>query len=111
MNGWFLGKVFWLSDFYDLVDVVINFVIFGMGLKIKNLEVFVFGKCLIMLVEGFWGMFLYLSEFFLVVLFLFEMGVEIIRLLGEFEVCEWLVEGVWNYVLMWFSEDVVYREL
>ena len=51
-----LGHVEELSDFYDQVDVVINPVEFGTGLKIKNCEAISFGKPLLTTPHGFEGM-------------------------------------------------------
>lgn len=51
-----LGRVDKLSDFYDRIDVVINPVQFGTGLKIKNAESLRFGKLLITTLNGFHGM-------------------------------------------------------
>lgn len=43
----FLGEVPTLEDFYRRVDIVVNPVQFGTGLKIKNVEALAFGKPLI----------------------------------------------------------------
>jgi hypothetical protein len=51
-----LGQVDQLSDFYDQVDIVINPVRFGAGLKIKNCEAIDFGKPLITTSHGVAGM-------------------------------------------------------
>ena len=51
-----LGRVDELSEFYDKIDVVINPVQFGTGLKIKNAESLRFGKLLITTLNGFHGM-------------------------------------------------------
>ena len=51
-----LGRVDKLSEFYDQIDVVINPVQFGTGLKIKNAESLRFGKLLITTLNGFDGM-------------------------------------------------------
>ncbi|MFK7768525.1 MAG: glycosyltransferase [Mariniblastus sp.] len=51
-----LGRVDSLSTFYDQIDVVINPVEFGTGLKIKNCEALAFGKPLLTTPHGFEGM-------------------------------------------------------
>ncbi|MCH2182974.1 MAG: glycosyltransferase family 4 protein [Mariniblastus sp.] len=51
-----LGKVGAIRDFYDQIDVLINPVEFGTGLKIKNAEALRFGKLLITTTQGFDGM-------------------------------------------------------
>ncbi|MEM9412657.1 MAG: glycosyltransferase [Planctomycetota bacterium] len=51
-----LGRVENIEDFYDQIDVVINPVEFGTGLKIKNAESLRFGKLLITTTNGFDGM-------------------------------------------------------
>lgn len=44
-----VGLVDELDDFYWVIDVVVNFMIGGIGLKIKLLEVFFYGKFLIVI--------------------------------------------------------------
>lgn len=51
-----LGRVDNLNDFYKRVDVVINPIQFGAGLKIKNCEALEFGKPLITTSHGLNGM-------------------------------------------------------
>ncbi len=51
-----LGRIERVEDFYDAIDVVINPVQFGTGLKIKNAESLRFGKLLITTLNGFNGM-------------------------------------------------------
>jgi hypothetical protein len=51
-----LGRIDHVEDFYDAIDVVINPVQFGTGLKIKNAESLRFGKLLITTLNGFNGM-------------------------------------------------------
>lgn len=51
-----LGRVDRVEDFYDAIDIVINPVRFGTGLKIKNAESLRFGKLLITTLNGFTGM-------------------------------------------------------
>ncbi len=51
-----LGHVRTIDDFYDQIDVLINPVEFGTGLKIKNAEALSFGKLLITTTQGFDGM-------------------------------------------------------
>ena len=51
-----IGMIDELSTFYDQVDVVINPVKFGSGLKIKNCEALAFGKPVLTTEHGFDGM-------------------------------------------------------
>ena len=51
-----LGKVANLRSFYDLIDLAINPVEFGTGLKIKNCEAIAFGKPLLTTTHGILGM-------------------------------------------------------
>ena len=51
-----LGRVDRVEDFYDSIDLVINPVQFGTGLKIKNAESLRYGKLLITTLNGFTGM-------------------------------------------------------
>ncbi len=51
-----LGRIDRIEEFYDQIDVVINPVQFGTGLKIKNAESLRFGKLLITTTNGFNGM-------------------------------------------------------
>ena len=51
-----LGRIDSIDEFYDQIDVVINPVEFGTGLKIKNAESLRFGKLLITTTNGFDGM-------------------------------------------------------
>ena len=51
-----LGKVERLAEFYNCVDIVINPVQFGAGLKIKNCEALEYGKPLITTSHGVEGM-------------------------------------------------------
>ena len=51
-----MGRVEGLEEFYNRVDVVINPVEFGTGLKIKNCEAIAFGKPLLTTSHGFVGM-------------------------------------------------------
>ena len=51
-----IGMIDELSTFYDQVDVVINPVKFGSGLKIKNCEALAFGKPVLTTKHGFDGM-------------------------------------------------------
>ena len=51
-----LGRVDRVEDFYDAIDLVINPVQFGTGLKIKNAESLRYGKLLITTLNGFTGM-------------------------------------------------------
>ena len=48
-----IGPVGQASDFYSCVDLVINPVAFGAGLKIKNCEAFAFGKPAVVTQHGF----------------------------------------------------------
>lgn len=52
----FLGRVANLSDFYSRIDVSVNPVRFGAGLKIKNVEALAFGKALVTTTIGAAGM-------------------------------------------------------
>ena len=51
-----LGQIDEVEQFYDQIDIVINPVEFGTGLKIKNAESLRFGKLLITTTNGFDGM-------------------------------------------------------
>ena len=51
-----IGRVSAIEEFYDQIDVLINPVEFGTGLKIKNAEALSFGKLLITTMQGFDGM-------------------------------------------------------
>ena len=51
-----LGHVGAIEQWYDQIDVLINPVEFGTGLKIKNAEALSFGKLLITTTQGFDGM-------------------------------------------------------
>ena len=51
-----LGRIDGIDEFYDQIDVVINPVEFGTGLKIKNAESLRFAKLLITTTKGFDGM-------------------------------------------------------
>lgn len=55
-NARLLGHVQSVEDFYDAIDLVINPVQFGTGLKIKNAESLRYGKLLITTTNGFVGM-------------------------------------------------------
>lgn len=55
-NVTLMGKVDALNSFYDRIDVAINPVEFGTGLKIKNCEAIAFGKPLLTTPEGLRGM-------------------------------------------------------
>lgn len=50
-----LGRIDKLPEFYDQIDVVINPVQFGTGLKIKTIEAFAFGKPLLSTTHGISG--------------------------------------------------------
>ncbi|MEZ6095327.1 MAG: glycosyltransferase family 4 protein [Pirellulaceae bacterium] len=51
-----MGEVDELSDFYDNIDIAINPVQFGTGLKIKNVEAMAYGKPLVTTASGASGM-------------------------------------------------------
>ena len=51
-----LGRIDDVEQFYDQIDIVINPVEFGTGLKIKNAESLRYGKLLITTMNGFSGM-------------------------------------------------------
>ena len=51
-----MGRIDQVEDFYDRIDVVINPVQFGTGLKIKNAESLRYSKLLITTLNGFVGM-------------------------------------------------------
>ena len=51
-----IGRIDEIMQFYDRVDVLINPVEFGTGLKIKNSEALRYGKLLITTRNGFDGM-------------------------------------------------------
>ena len=55
-NCTMLGAIDDVADFYDQIEIVVNPVNFGTGLKIKNLEALAFGKCLVTTTAGFAGM-------------------------------------------------------
>lgn len=52
----FVGRVDDVADFYESVDVVVNPIRFGTGLKIKNLEAFRFGLPLVTTTHGSEGL-------------------------------------------------------
>lgn len=54
-NTELLGALENIEDFYDQVAIVINPVRFGTGLKIKNIEAFCRGKCLVLTSSGLGG--------------------------------------------------------
>jgi len=55
-NCTLIGIIDNVPDFYDQVEIVVNPVNFGTGLKIKNLEALAFGKCLVTTTAGLTGM-------------------------------------------------------
>lgn len=107
----FLGEVAELADFYREVDIVVNPVQFGTGLKIKNVEALAFAKPLVTTESGAGGISQSLLASCEVVASLREMADRLVELCESPEKREELRQKSILSAKQSLSETVVYSEL
>ncbi len=105
------GEVQSLSAFYESVDIVVNPVQFGTGLKIKNVEALAFGKPLVTTASGAGGLNETMQDCCLIVDSLREMADQLVRLCSDRELRHNLSQKAMRVANQELSESVVYSEL
>ena len=106
-----LGRVDHVEDFYDVIDVVINPVQFGTGLKIKNAESLRYGKLLITTLNGFNGMPEMTRLACMVVESVNEMGLAINSVCSDLSMIRPMQQLALELAQTEFSETQAYSEL
>ena len=106
-----LGRIDGIKQFYDQIDVVINPVEFGTGLKIKNAESLRFGKLLITTLNGFDGMPEATRLACKVVEDVNEMGLAINSICGDLSSIRPMQQLALQLAQTEFSEQQAYSEL
>jgi glycosyltransferase involved in cell wall biosynthesis len=110
-NVQLLGPIESIRDFYNRIDVVINPVQFGTGLKIKNAESLRFGKLLITTLNGFDGMPEATRLACMVVENVNEMGLAINSICNDLNSIRPMQQLAFQLAQTEFSESQAYSEL
>ena len=105
------GEVQSLGDFYEAVDIVVNPVQFGTGLKIKNVEALAYGKPLVTTESGAGGMNDSMQEGCIKVDTLREMANQLVKLCEDRELQHKLSQRALRIANRELSETAVYSEL
>ena len=108
-----LGPVQQVADFYALVDIVVNPIQFGTGLKIKNIEAMCFGKPLVTTKQGIAGSDQSVGTDYpwLVANTADEMAQQLLQLSCDKNLRERLTRSAQQYVTSELQADKTYREL
>ncbi len=108
-----LGPVQKVADFYALVDIVVNPIQFGTGLKIKNIEAMCFGKPLVTTKQGTAGSEQTVGTDYpwLVANTADEMAQQLLQLSCDKNLRERLTRSAQQYVNSELQADKTYREL
>ena len=96
-----LGRVENLKDAYDLVDLVINPIFFGTGLKIKNIEALGYSKPLVTTSVGAEGLEDGVGKAFLVADTATEFVNSIIKIFSEVGLYESLSKNAYKFAQQW----------
>ena len=111
-EGVFLhGFVNSLERAYREADIVINPVVAGTGLKIKNMEAMCFSKPLISMMDGSQGLEDGIGHAFLACDTWADFAENLLEVIRSPEKREQLAEGAYLYAMSHFSEEAAYREI
>ncbi len=106
-----LGEVRSLHEFYSQIDIAINPVQFGTGLKIKNVEALAYGKPLVTTASGALGMSPAAREHCIVVPDFRTMSEELQRLARNPARRQELAKAAFSHAKLEYSSDSAYAEL
>ncbi len=106
-----IGEIDELRQFYDAIDIALNPVLFGTGLKIKNVEALAFGKPLVTTNSGASGMTSAAQQACYVVSTLSEMSTKLVNLCKNSEQRLRLASVAKAFAKSEFSANSIYSEL
>jgi len=105
------GEVPGLEDFYRRIDIAVNPVLFGTGLKIKNVEAMAFGKPLVTTPQGVAGMSPQAKRACIVAENLIDFPGEIRRLIADPEECFRMGQDAGKVAKSDFSDKAAFAPL
>jgi glycosyltransferase involved in cell wall biosynthesis len=110
-NVSFHGQINKLNDFYSKVDIIINPIRLGSGLKIKNIEALGSGIPLITTEHGAIGLEDIADTGFLIAHDEMEFRNKLVTLITDYSLRKRLAENSYNYISNFFSPEICYGPL